>query len=212
MGPWDVVVPVTSVAVTGGVAVWSKIIEARSKREDRQNARAVDYEGRVWQAKNDALRRLISACRGVKRWTEIYRSQPDAKDVKYNRARLVQTLYNFKHEIGGEDGISEITAYAAEPVRDALDEFLELVEERTRRHWLPLFLLNRYDEELARLRLASRDEDGNLVTDPLTILEAEKRRSKTMDDLAAVDIDCDAVDKLCDLIIDVARKDIQGRY
>jgi hypothetical protein len=66
VGLWDVAVPLGSVlitgVVTGGVAIWSKIIDARTKREDREHAGKLDYEGRAWQTKKDALPvRLIRA-------------------------------------------------------------------------------------------------------------------------------------------------------
>ncbi len=215
MGLWDIVVPVTSVVVTGGVAIWSKIIDARSKREDRQHARALEYESRVWQAKNDALRRIISASRAVKRWTEIYQSQLDPADMVYNRARLAQQLGRFKNEIGGEDGVSEIVAYASEPVRDAVDEMFSLIEERLRSHRVALFTLNNTDTQLELLRLAARDQDGGPVTDPMNRLQEhaalQERQSTAIAKLEAVEIDVGTVAKLCDRIIDVARQDIQGR-
>ena len=130
MGLWDVVVPVVSVVVTGGVAVWSKIIDARSKREDRQHAGKLDYEQRVWRAKNDVLRRLISACRFVKWRAQL--TGAENKDEKYRRAATIRALSQFRERIGNEDGVSEITAYAAQPVRDALDEMLEEVNVQFR--------------------------------------------------------------------------------
>ena len=40
--------------------------------------RSLNYEDRVWEAKSDALRRLISACRSVKRKAQ-YAQQPDCE-------------------------------------------------------------------------------------------------------------------------------------
>ena len=54
------------VVVTQGVNAWNRYIDAKSKREDRQHERALEYEKRAWQAKSEALARLISACRFVK--------------------------------------------------------------------------------------------------------------------------------------------------
>ncbi|WP_152531579.1 hypothetical protein [Mycobacterium sp. UM_CSW] len=209
------VVPVASVVVTGGVALWSKIIDARSKREDRQHARSLDYEGRVWQAKNDVLRRLISACRAVKRraLTAQRHAQVSKEDEEYSRARLAQGLGEFPRDIGDEEGISEITAYAAEPVREALDEMLMMIEERLRSHQVSLFMLRNAETQLELARLAQQ-EARRSGEEPEEGIEGrlKQRRANAMARLTAADIDVDAVIKLCDHIIDVARKDIQGRY
>jgi hypothetical protein len=215
MGLWEVVVPVVSVVVTGGVAVWSKIIDARTKREDRQHARALDYEGRVWHAKNEALRRLVSACRYVKRKALITKQSGTGEDVRYWRARLIQAVGEFHKDIGDEEGISEITAYAAEPVRDALDEMLDVADDQIQKHRLQLFFWRNAENQLELLRLQERE--GDPAEDPtsrksahalLTDKISEARKNISASD----DINVDAVIKLCDRIIDVARQDIQGRY
>jgi hypothetical protein len=211
VGLWEVVVPVVSVVVTGGVAIWSKVIDARTKREDRQHARALDYEGRVWKAKSDALRNLISACRAVKQRAGIYISEPNPEDQVYNRARLAQALSNFKNEIGGEEGVSEITAYAAERVRDVVDEMLNLIGERLTPHRVELFMLNNAETQLELLGLMQKDQVSE--ADQIDRREQEQRRTKAILAIGdKVDIDVDAVAKLCNRIIDVARQDIQGRY
>ena len=194
----------TSVIVTGGVAIWSKVVDARS-------ARALAFESRVWQAKNDVLRRLISASRAVKRWTEIYRSQPDPDDEIYNRVRLAQALGRLKSDVGGEDGITELATYAGAQVRDSVDEMLALVEKQLGAHRVALFMLNNAETQLDLVRLATRDEDGN----PTARLQEEEKlrgnRAAAMTMLEKVSIDVDAVATLCDRIIDVARQEIQGR-
>jgi hypothetical protein len=183
-----------------GGAIWSKIIDARSKREDRQNAHALDYEGWVWHAKNDALRRLISACRLVKHWAA---QQPDAEpDKPAWRLKLIRVLDEFTRGIGDEEGISEITAYAAEPVRDALDEMLELIDERVGPHQVSLSMLKDADTQLERLRRSPSKEDDQEEWDLL-----QTKRAAQIKRIGTADIDADAVIKLCDRIIDVARAD-----
>src|ERR1700682_6044980 len=120
-----IVVPTVSVVSTATVAIWNKRIDANTKREDRDHERALDYEQRVWQAKNDTLKRLISACRFVKWRAQL--TGAENTDENYRRAATIRALDQFRERIGDEDGISEITAYAAEPVRKALDEVLEEV-------------------------------------------------------------------------------------
>jgi hypothetical protein len=68
-------------------------IDARSRREDRKHARALDYEGRAWQAKNDALRRLISGCRYVKHWARVAQQPTDDEaSILGWRAILIRSL------------------------------------------------------------------------------------------------------------------------
>jgi hypothetical protein len=201
-----IVVPTVSVVSTAVAAIWSKIIDAKTKREDRQHARSLDYEGRVWQAKNDALRRLISACRLVKRKAQTAEQERGTgEDKLYWRVRLIEALANFKREIGDEEGISEITAYAAEPVCESLDALLGLIEERLRPHQVALFRLRRSRHQLELPVTDSIDSQEEHAT-------LQETLSKAMAELMTVDIDVDAVVKLCDRIIDVARQDLQGRY
>jgi hypothetical protein len=205
-----------SVVVTGGVAVWSKIIDARTKREDRQHSRTLNYEGRVWEAKNAALRSLITACRYVK--SEAQRKRWFGGDAETDQldslALTVRAVYRFKARLGGEDGISEITALAAQPVREALDEMLALSDAQMQRHLLQLRILERIDPQVE----ASQDQEfghdeGDAITAHLHELGAlMSRQEDALQKIAMnTDVDVDAVIKLCDRIIDVARQDLQGR-
>ena len=60
-------VPVASVVSTATVAVWTKRIDARTKREDRDHALVLDYEKRAGDDKKAVLKRLISATLYLKR-------------------------------------------------------------------------------------------------------------------------------------------------
>jgi hypothetical protein len=178
VGLWEVVVPSLSVVVTGGAAIWSKIIDARAREKDREHA---------------------------------------GKDRVYWRARLIQGLSEFRNRVGDEEGISEITAYAAEPVRDALDEMLELINERLRPHRLHLLILKKAEAELELLAQKSKDEDSDSATDATNRLQERsslrEKRSKYIEEIGTTaDVAPDEVIKLCDRIIDVARQDLQGRY
>jgi hypothetical protein len=218
VGLWEVVVPVVSVVVTGGVAVWSKIIDARSRQEDRLNARAIDYEGRVWQAKNDALRGLITACRYVKSEAQRKRWYTHDDELHHldQRALTVRAVHRFKARIGGEDGISEITALAAQPVRDALDEMLALSNAQLQKHLLHLSILDRLDPrvEAAQKQISGDHSDGIDALNDLHELGVLVSRQETALETIAqtADIDIESVIKLCDRTIDVARQDLQGRY
>jgi hypothetical protein len=47
VGFWEASVPLASVLVTGGVAIWSKFIDGRARDKDREHAGKLDYEGRA---------------------------------------------------------------------------------------------------------------------------------------------------------------------
>lgn len=213
-----VVVPTVSVVSAAVVAIWSKIIDARSKREDRQHARALDYEGRVWQAKNEALRGLITVCRYVKSEAQRKRwyTRADEIDRLDQRALTVRAVYRFKARIGGEDGISEITALAAQPVRDALDEMLALSDAQLQRHPLHLSILDRLDPrvEAAKGQISGDNGDGaDALNDLHELGVLVSRQEAALQTIAEhADIDVESVIKLCDRTIDVARQDLQGRY
>ena len=60
-------VPIVSVASTATVAIWTKRIDARTRREDRAQALILDYEKRAADDKKAVLKALISATLYVKR-------------------------------------------------------------------------------------------------------------------------------------------------
>jgi hypothetical protein len=216
VGAWDVVVPVASVVLTGGVAIWSKIIDARSKREDRTHTRALDYEGRVWQAKNDALRGLISACRYVKRRAQVEGTRGSREGAEQHRhLMLFRALSEFAERIGDDEGISEITAYAAEPVREALDQLLELINKRIRPCRVQLVSWKESESRLEHHLEAARKEqqpgDDRIHECERTQI-LEKRIVWAQQRIATAELDIDAVVRLCDKTIEVARLDLHGHY
>lgn len=213
-----IVVPSVSVVSTAVVAIWSKVIDARSKGEDRTHERVLSYEGRVWQAKNDALRILITACRYVKSEAQKKRwyTHDDELHQLDQRALTVRAVHRFKARIGGEDGISEITALAAQPVRDALDEMLALSDAQRQRHSLHLSILDRLDPrvEMATKQISGDNGDGaDALSDLHELGVLVSRQEAALEAIAqAADVDVDSVIKLCDRAIDVARQDLQGHY
>lgn len=61
-----VLVPVVSVIATATVAIWSKLIDASTKREDRQHEIVLEVEKRFGQDKISALKTLIAAAQHLK--------------------------------------------------------------------------------------------------------------------------------------------------
>ena len=62
-----VLVPVVSVVSTATVAIWTKRIDVRSKRDDREHALLLDFEQRAGEEKKVALKTLLSATMRVRR-------------------------------------------------------------------------------------------------------------------------------------------------
>jgi hypothetical protein len=200
------------VIVTQAVNARNKRIDADTKREDRQHERALDYEKRVWQAKNDLLTRLISACRFVKWQAQL--TGAENTDENHRRAATIRALDQFRGRIGHEAGISEITAYAAEPVRKALDELLEEVNEQRRQHMSALLTLRRVGTRLdAAIKEPLTDDSGAPVADAQQRVHLDSQREQALGDIGgSSDLDVDRVIALCDRVVDDARKDLQGRY
>jgi hypothetical protein len=205
---WGIVITaVTTVTGTLGAVIITAVfnlrtkhIDADIKQADRRHERALDYEKWARQAKSDALTRLISACRFIKWRPDQWR--PENPDENYRRGATIRALDQFRDKIGGEDGISEITVYAAEPVRDALDEVLQLISVQRREHKDQLSELGRIGRQLAADPPETQRDD--LWRQRREALEAIGRNS-------GLDVDR-VVIALCDRVIDVARNDLEGRY
>lgn len=196
------VVPASITAIgSAWVLIRTKRIDADTHRADHDHERRLDYEQRVWQAKSDILKTLISACRSVKRQAQQH------QDEKLSRATTIRALDLFRDKIG-EDGISEITAYAAEPVREAVDELLELIDTQVRAYSDPLLTLRKVGHELQQLG----DDVGLIETAP----QRASLQFQRIDALKIIggtsDLDVDGVVALCDRVIDVARNDLRGEY
>ncbi|WP_141772778.1 hypothetical protein [Mycobacterium malmoense] len=217
---WGVVitagVSLAGVGSTLAGVIVTQVLAARTKSADRQQERALNYEQRVWEAKNDALKSLISACRFVKSLGHL----SDAEDADENRRRaaMIRALDQFIERIGDDDGISEVTAYAAEPVRQALEEVLAEVAARRREHKDQLFRLQRVGAQLiAVMRQPVTDDSGAELPEADEVFRRHanlrRERGDALDAIGgASDLDVERVIALCDRVIDVARNDLQSRY
>ena len=175
--------------------------------------------GRAWQAKSDALKRLISACRFVNLKAKL--TGAENTDENHRRAATIRALDQFRYSVGDEDGISEITAYAAEPVCKGLEEVLEEVDVQRRKHMDQLSRLRRVGTQLDALDAVMRgpvtDDSGALLAQGRELLQQYRdllrQRGQALDAIGREsDLDVDGVIALCDRVIDVAQKDLKGRY
>jgi hypothetical protein len=159
-----IVVPSVSVIATATVAVWSKLIDASTKREDREHEIALEVEKRFGQDKINALKTLIAATQHVK-WQAQLTGAPNT-DEAHRRAVTIRALHEFRTKFGGEDGIAELLAYAANPVRDAVEALLAEVNQQRRLHLLWLMQLQNIEQGLATL---PKPEPGQESGDPIPL-------------------------------------------
>lgn len=131
------------------MAIWSKLIDAGTKREDRQHEIALEVEKRFGQDKINALKTLIAAAQHV-RWQAQLTGAPN-RDEAHRRAVTVRALDEFRSKLGGEDGIAELLAYTADPVSQAVDVLLADVNEQRRLHLMRLMQLHSIEQQLSPL-------------------------------------------------------------
>jgi hypothetical protein len=211
--------PLAGVIVTQTGNFFVKCVDTRIKRGDRQHERASAYEERVWEAKSEALKRLISACRFVKLQAQPVDSDERIPDKAARRRGVtIRALDLFKGRVGDEDGISEVTAYAAQPVRAGLEEVLEVVDVQLRTH----------RDQLARLRIIGTqlrgvvrqpvtDDSGSELAQATQFFQQHadlwRERGEVLDAIGAASaLDVSDVIALCDQVIDAASKDLRGGY
>lgn len=213
-----IVVPSVSVIATATVAVWSKRIDASTKREDRQHEIALDVERRFGQDKINALKTLIAATQHVKWRAELTGARNTNEALR--RAVTIRALHKFRAKLGDEDGIAELLAYAAEPVRQAAFELLAEVNEQRQSHLLWLMQLQNIEKRLVDLPKPERQEEaGDPI--PMTVMNVEtlqqwqslrRAESETLDKIGnQSNLDVDGAIVLCDKVINTARDDLQGR-
>jgi hypothetical protein len=184
------------------VAIWSKRIDARTKRDDRAHALVLDYESRAGEDKRAVLKTLISATMHLRRGAEpLAGTETSASD---RRAEAIRQLYEFRGRLGLDDGIAELLIYAAEPVRDLTESILD--------EWDRQFRENGYS-------LAQLDTCKQQLSDP-TALDGPGRWAELKDEETAwlrkmgdqSSLDVEALVSLCDRTLKAARTDLRGGY
>jgi signal transduction histidine kinase len=201
------------------VAIWRKLIDASTKREDRQHEIALEVEKRFGQDKINALKTLIAAAQHVK-WRAQLTGAPNT-DEAHRRAVTIRALHEFRTKLGVEDGIAELLAYAADPVRQAVEALLADVNQQRGQHQLLLMQLQNIERQLSTL---PNPQPGPEIGDaiPMTPMNVDvfqqwqllhRADSKTLDMIGTrSDLDVDGVIALCDRVINAARLDLRGRY
>jgi hypothetical protein len=126
---------------------------------------------------------------------------------------------SFRDRIGGEDGvIGQLLAYAADPVRQAVDDLLDKIEAERNRHLMELYILSRLEPGREEVRAELRP--GHLPDGPavmsIDVLErltnlndAISRQTSSIGDRSRLDIE-DVVAQ-CNRVIDTARDDLHAK-
>lgn len=153
-------VPFASVTSAAAVAIWTKRVDARTKREERDHALVLDYDNRAGEDKKAALKCLISATLHLKRGAEQLAGAEQS--ISQRRAEAIRQLYEFRVRLGMDDRIAELMIYAAEPVRELTVLMLDEWDRRFREHGYSLAQLDACKRRLVQTAgdVAPSDEEA----------------------------------------------------
>ncbi|MGD1253248.1 hypothetical protein ACKUT9_03195 [Mycobacterium seoulense] len=196
------------------MAIWTKRIDARTKREDRDHALVLDYEKRAGEDKKAVLKRLISATLYLKRGAEPL-AGTDVTDESVSRRRAAATseLYEFRARLGLDDGVAELMIYAAEPVRDLTELILDEWDRQFREHGYSLTQLDECKQQLQAAVDVPQNSDEAMI-------ERKRKWTALKDEEASFlkqlgdesDLDVDALVELCNRLLKAAHTDLRGGY
>ncbi|WP_082570244.1 hypothetical protein [Mycobacterium sp. Root135] len=195
-----VLVPVVSVVSTATVAIWTKRIDVRSKRDDREHALVLDFEQRAGEEKKVALKTLLSATMRVRRGAEPLAGAHQT--VEQRRSEAIEELYELRGRLGLDDGVAEVLIYAAEPVRQLTELLLDEWDRQFRDHGYSLTQLDTCKQQLVA-PCDDQQEWNALKSEEAAWLKRLGEES---------DLDVDALLALCDRTIAAARKDLRGGF
>jgi hypothetical protein len=204
-------VPFASVTSTAAVAIWTKRIDARTKKEERDHALVLDYEKRAGEDKKAALKCLISATLHLKRGAEQLAGTEQS--LSQRRAEAIRQLYEFRIRMGMDDGIAELMIYAAEPVRDLTELMLDEWDRQFREHGYSLAQLDACKRRLVQTAgdIAPTEEQALYAERQWCELKEEEGLwLKRLGDESELDVE--ALVALCNRILKAAHKDLRGGY
>lgn len=207
-------VPFASVVSTATVAVWTKRIDARTKREERDTALVLDYEKRAGDDKKAILKSLISATLHLRRGAEpLAGAEVTEQSLSLRRAEAIRELYDFRGRLGLDDGVAELMIYAAEEVRDLTELILDEWDRQFREHGYSLTQLDTCKKQLVQTaaEVPPTNDQGIDGERQWTELKEEERSwLKKLGDESNLDVE--ALVALCDRVLKAAHKDLRGGY
>lgn len=224
-------VPVLSVVSTATVAIWSKILDTRSKKEDRQQAidtkredqkHEIDLEFNklVGQDKRDALQPLIAATWFVKRQAQLslkrqaQLSLPTLSD--HPHAIAIRALDQYVDKLGGENVLAKLLAYSSRPVEKAVNAMLSQRDAQWQIHNTALTELGEIGREWDQIGKgvwAAPAGVAPTVTPADRLTELRRRRDEALAEIEShsTGFDVNILIEQCNAVIAAARDDFQGR-
>lgn len=207
-------VPFASVVSTATVAIWTKRLDNKSKREERMHALTLDYEKRAGEDKKAALKNLISATLHLKRGAER-RAGTEVTEETASQRRIdaLRELYEFRGRLGLDDGIAELMIYASGPVRELTELVLDEWERQFREHGYSLSQLDACKRQLVKTAADAPPDDLAILSGEekwCALKEEENQWLRRLGDDS--DLDVDALVDLCDRVLKAAHKDLRGGY
>ncbi|MET0455326.1 MAG: hypothetical protein ABW137_26095 [Mycobacterium sp.] len=210
----NAIVPIVSVVSSAAVAIWTKRLDARNRRDDRRHERTLDFEKRAADDKKAVLKALISATLYVKRGAQ-YTGTADGAEVDRRRAEAIGELYEFRMRLGLDDGVAELMIYAAPPVREMANLLLDEWDRQFRERGYSLTQLDSCKRQLAQtaVDVPPPDESTVYFGGERKWSELKKEEIGWLERLGSEsDLDLDALVDLCDRTLEVAHRDLRGGY
>ncbi|WP_374159101.1 hypothetical protein ACEWX3_07715 [Mycobacterium sp. G7A2] len=190
-------IALAAVLSSGLVAVASLIINALTKRGDREHASTLEFEKRVWESKSDALVRLIGACEIIR----LASRRTVGQDVEIRQYTVVEAVI----EVWPNLDMSSLLAYAVDIVTSKA-KMLEGIHAGFRR--MPELLIQR-----ERLSDIQEKKEAAIAQKQFEVAADWRQKevgvAREIGRLSAIDVE--AVDRLCAEIVDLARKDLRGK-
>lgn len=207
-----VLVPFASVVSTATVAIWTKRIDARTRKEDREHALILDYEERAGDDKKAVLKSLISATLHLKRGAEQLAGIEQT--VSHRRAVALSELYEFRARMGLDDGIAELMIYASEEVRDLTELVLDEWDRQFREQGYSLKQLDACKKHLLQVAVDVPPGDDQAIIDgQQKWFQLKREESSWLDRLGDEStLDVEALVELCNRLLTSAHKDLRGGH
>lgn len=203
MADW---VALAGIASTALVAVAAQVGTALTKRVDRKQAFQLDFDKRVWEAKSAALVSVIAKCQRLKDATDVDPpGGPSPRDTNREARRKLLVIQEFDAiglDLYGGTG-ADLLAYADESVRKPFAELSKLISHEYVQQMERLVEI----ESIKRAKESAVDEADFDVS-------ASLRQQEVKAEIAlgnASTLEVDALAKLCDQILEAARKDLRGK-
>jgi hypothetical protein len=207
-------VPFASVVSTATVAVWTKRLDTKTKREERMHALTLDYEKRAGEDKKAVLKNLISATIRLKRAAEPRAGIEVTEETESERrVDTLRELYEFRGRLGMDDGIAEVMIYASEPVHKLTESVLDEWDHQFREQGYSLTQLDACKRQLVKTAADAPPDDLAILSGEEQWCALKQEEISWLKRLAAEsDLDVDALVDKCKEILKAAHIDLRGGY